>query len=387
MNSPLRIVAYLQLDLEFGRGVLRGVAQHFRQHPGVTVLKFLRPATYQREAILSLKPDGVIAHISSREDERVLLSLGVPVVNVSGVLRHPLLTTVTSDNLAVGRLAMGHFHGRGHRHFAFVGNREHAASRLRSQGFQDAARLLGVNIVPHYYLPHHESDSPYSERLRAGLVRWLRSLPSPVGIFCFTDRVAVDVAAACESAGLRVPDQVAILGTDNDSSRLDFAQVEVSSIQLNTARIGLLATETLHDRILNPDRPATEVVVEPLRINIRQSSNHFAVDDGSVTEALNYISAHLGNPIYVNEIARTVGVSRRSLEMRFRSTLGTSVYAQVQRVRFERVIELMADRAMNLDEIAYSTGFGGAAAFSTMFRRHYKEPPSTYRQRMLAEGG
>jgi LacI family transcriptional regulator len=220
--------------------------------------------------------------------------------------------------------------------------------------------------------------------LQRGLVKWLRALPHPSGVFCFTDRVAVEVAEACARARLKVPEQVAILGTGNDATRLDFAHVEVSSIQLNTLRIGELAAETLHRMISQPDRPPTEILVPPQRISIRRSTDRFAVDDELVAAALDHIIAHVGNPIYVTEVARTVGVSRRSLELHFRRALGTSVYAQVQRVRFERVLELMTDPAMSLDAIAYSTGFGGAAAFSTMFRRHFKAAPSVYRQGLLS---
>lgn len=381
---PPRIVAFLQLDIEYGRGILQGIARHFQQHPEITVLKFMRPTAYRRDTILRLAPDGIIAQVGSREDERVLGALAVPVVNVSGSLRHPALTTVNSDDLGVGRLAFSHFHGRNLRHFAYVGDRTHAASRLRWAGFQEAARQRGAPEVPRYFLPHEESDSPYPERLRRELVAWLRQLPHPVGVFCFTDRVAIEVAEACERARLRVPEQVAILGTGNDATRLDFAHVEVSSIQLNTTRIGHLAAETLHHLIRQPRQPPAEILVPPLRISIRRSTDRFAVDDELVAGALDHISAHVGNPIYVTEIARTAGVSRRSLEMRFRRTLGTSVYAQVQRVRFERVLELMTDPAMSLDAIAYSTGFGGAAAFSTMFRRHFKLAPSVYRQGIIS---
>lgn len=384
-RSPApRIVAFLQLDIEYGRGILQGIARYFQQHPEITVLKFMRPAAYRREAIQRLAPTGIIAQLSSREDERVLGQLAIPVVNVSGILRHPVLTTVNSDDMGVGQLALSHFHGRNLRHFAYVGDRTHAAAKLRWQGFAAAARRLGAPPVPRYFLPHEESDSPYPERLQRGLVKWLRALPHPSGVFCFTDRVAVEVAEACARARLKVPEQVAILGTGNDATRLDFAHVAVSSIQLNTLRIGELAAETLHRMIKQPDRPPTEILVPPQRISIRRSTGRFAVNDELVAGALDHISAHVGNPIYVTDVARTVGVSRRSLEMHFRRVLGTSVYAQVQRVRFERVLELMTDPAMSLDAIAYSTGFGGAAAFSTMFRRHFKTAPSVYRQGLLS---
>jgi LacI family transcriptional regulator len=301
------------------------------------------------------------------------------------MLRFPLLPTVNSDDLAVGHLAAQHFHGRRHRHFAYVGDRYHAAARLRWTGFQQAAKAWGAT-ASHHYLPHDESDAPYPARQRRDLLRWLRQLPRPVGVFCFTDRVAVEVADACERDRLRVPEDVAILGTGNDATRLDFAHVEVSSIQLDTARIGELAAETLHNLLRKPRRQPAEILVPPQRISIRRSTDKLAVEDEVVTHALEHIGTHAGNTIYVDDIARTAGVSRRSLELRFRRALGTSVYDQVQRVRFERVVELLTNPGLSLDEIAFSTGFGSLAAFSRMFRRHFDASPSAYRQSLLGAG-
>ncbi len=386
MKRSLRILAYLQLENEFGRGILRGIAQHFRRHPHVEVLKFIRPPAYSREEILRLSPDGIIAHVPTREDEAVLGKLALPTVNVSGRIRHSVFTTVNSDDREVGRLALQHFYGRNLRHFAYVGDRNHAASRLRWEGYQSAARLIGATAQRHF-LPNVETDAPYPERQRADLARWLKQLDRPVGVFCLTDRVAVEVADACDRASLKIPEDIAVLGTGNDSTRLDFANVEISSIQLDTTRIGELAAETLHDMIRHPGREPTEMLVLPLRISIRRSTEKYAVDDELVAGALDYISSHAGNPVYVEAVARTAGVSRRSLEMRFRRALGTSVYAQVQRIRFERVVALMADPEMSLDEIAYNTGFGGAAAFSTMFRKHFRVAPSAYRQSLFGDRG
>lgn len=383
MGRPLRVLVFVQLDLEYGRGLLRGVARYFRPHRDVTVLKFIKPERYTRDAILRLRPDGVIAQVWGRDNERVLAGLGLPVVNVSGMLRHSLLPTVNSDDVEVGRVALRHLHSRNLRNFAYVGDRHHAASRLRWSGFAEGAQRLGLTPARHF-LPHNETDAPYPAALKSRLRTWVKKLPAPVGVFCFTDRVALEVADACTKVGRKVPDDLAILGTDNDVARLEFSPVAISSVQLDTLRIGELAAQMLHDAMGPRRQSATEILVPPLRVSIRTSTEKLAVDDALVAHAEEYIRLHAGSALYVEDIARQVGVSRRTLEMRFRAALGTSIYEQVQRCRFERVLEMMSDPAMSLDAIAFSMGFGSPSTFSTMFRRHFGAAPSIYRQRLAS---
>jgi LacI family transcriptional regulator len=381
---PRRIAAYLSLATEHGRGILRGIARFFHQQPEVTVFKFSDPRVYDAAALRRLRPDGIIARVATRRNEAVLASLGVPVVNVSGQIATPRLPLVNTDDLRVGQLALQHLHGRAYRQFAYCGSKTHLGSILRYRGFCAEARRLGITAaIPQHILPQGDQNAPYPDTIRARLAAWLQGLPRPIGILGFTDRVALELDEACARLGLRVPEDIAILGIGNDLARVEFAHVALTSIQLNTQQIGVLAAEMLQARMDGRRAPPGETLVSPQKIVTRRSTDRFAVDDEAVALALDHMREHVGNTIYVEEVARAAGVTRRVLELRFRAALGTSVYAEAQRLHFERALELMPEPALTLGEIAYASGFESPSVFASAFRRRHGFTPSEYRRRLL----
>jgi LacI family transcriptional regulator len=387
-SPPRRIAVYLSLSTEHGRGILRGIARFFHRRPEVTVLKFSDPRTYDAAALHRLRVDGIIGRVATRRNETVLATLGVPVVNVSGQIATPRLPLINTDDLKVGQLAFRHLHGRGYRNFAYCGSSTHFGSVLRYRGFGAEARRLGVpGLIPQHNLPQGDQNAPYPDGVRARLSAWLEALPKPMGILGFTDRVALELAEGCNRLGRQVPEDVAILGVGNDPARVDFAHVALSSVQLNTQHIGLLAAEKLQAMMDGaPSAAVEETLVSPQKIVIRPSTDRFAVDDEVVALALDHIREHVGNTIYVDEVARAAGVSRRVLELRFRAALGTSVYAEAQRQHFERALELMAEPGLTLGEIAYAAGFESPSVFASAFRRRHGMTPSAYRCRLTGEG-
>lgn len=381
---PRRIAVYLSLATEHGRGILRGIARFFHQQPEVTVFKFSDPRAYDAAALRRLRPDGIIARVATRRDEGVLAALGVPVVNVSGQVATPRLPLINTDDLRVGRLALQHLHGRAYRQFAYCGSKTHLGSMLRYRGFCAEARRLGIAAaIPQHNLSQGDQNAPYPDITRARLAAWLQGLPRPVGILGFTDRVALEVDEACARLGLRVPEDVAILGVGNDLARVEFAHVALTSIQLNTQQIGVLAAEMLQDRMDGRRDPPGETLVSPQKIVTRRSTDRFAVDDEVVALALDHMREHVGNTIYVEEVARAAGVTRRVLELRFRAALGTSVYAEAQRLHFEHALELMPEPALTLGEIASASGFESLSVFASAFRRRHGVTPSEYRRRLV----
>jgi LacI family transcriptional regulator len=168
----------------------------------------------------------------------------------------------------------------------------------------------------------------------------------------------------------------------NDLARVEFAHVALSSIQLNTQTIGLLAAEKLQAMMDGTDPSPKDILVSPQKIVTRRSTDRFAVDDEVVAVGLDHIREHVGNTIYVEEVARAAGVTRRVLELRFRAALGTSVYEEAQRQHFERALELMAEPTLSLGEIAYASGFESPSVFAYAFRRRHGMAPSEYRKQL-----
>lgn len=386
MSQHLRLAVYLQLHTGFGLGILRGLARYVREQPGIDLIKFPKPTRYDVSAMRALHLDGVIAKISSAEDAAALARLGIPVVNVSGRVATPRMHVLNTDDLRVGEMACGHFTRRGYRAVAYCGPPHHRASRLRQQGLETSAQAAGC-AFHHYALRRSDEASAYPAPTRRALAAWLKSLPHPVGVLAFTDYVAIELAEAAGLAGLRVPDQVAILGVGNDLTRLDFAHTEVSSIELPTQQIGYRAAELLLAMIRGERPPPTETLFNPPKIATRRSTDHFAVADEAVALALDYMREHQGNAIYVDDIAHAAALSRRALEKRFSRAMGTTIYGMVQRLQQERAQELLADQNLNLEEVACASGYTDARHLCMAFRRRLGQPPSTYRRGLKSKPG
>ena len=375
-----RVGILLSIETEHWHGVLRGLAEGFRETPNVQVVKIARPDRFEAAQLQRLRLDGIITRVGSADDEGRLLAAGVPVVNVSGRYATQRMNQVINDDERVGRLAAAFIRRRAFEHLGFCGVEGHRSSQLRQDGFAEHLKTEGI-VAPRKLLPEMPEGDAVSPELVEEIAAWLKPLAKPLGLFCFNDAVARAVAEACESVRLRIPDDVAVLGVDNEDIPLGFSAVGLSSLVLNQREIGYRAAKRLVALLDDPELPHVTDRVPPVKIVARGSTDKLAVDDEVVAEALDYIADHLGNVIYVNEIARAVGVSRRSLEMRFRSALDTSVYAEVQRQQLERAeILLIENPKVTIAEVAYACGFQDARHLSVVCRRKLGCTPGSLRR-------
>ena len=386
--SAIHLAAILILENEYGHGILRGIGE-FARLPSLTqvhVLKFSKTDRFDEAFLHGLDVDGLIVKVSHPDEEEMLLRLGMPVVNISGQVRTPRLMTVMSDDRLVGKLAAQYFLRRRLRHLAYCGGILHRSSIERRDGFVEGAEgragRIHVHVVP---APAEMKLQP--ERMRRLLGDWLARLPKPVGIFAFSDFVAYEIAMAVEEAGLRCPEDVAILGVGNDVTHLGLSAIEISSIELNTRQIGWMAAEQVTGMITGARKSAAEpapLLIKPLKIVTRRSTDRYAVQDETVSQALDFIRENAGNTIYVDDVVRAVATSRRTLEMRFRNTLGTSIYQIVQRTHVDRAAELLARPDLTLEEVAYLSGHENARHLCLAFRRLMKTTPASHRRALAS---
>jgi LacI family transcriptional regulator len=374
-----RIGIMLSIETEHWHGVLQGLADGFRAAPDVQVVKVARPAVLAARGLRKLHLDGLITRVASRAEEDAVLDLGIPVLNVSGRYHATRIDNVFNDDVRVGQMAAAFFQRRGFKHFGYCGVQQHRSSRLRQRGFEVELQTNGIASAALVLPELPEGDAPSLRAVRR-LMNWLRKQQKPLALFGFNDAVARAVAEACTEVELAIPDDVAILGVDNDDIQLGFAAVALSSIELNRQQIGLVAARTMLKHLRESDFGSAAQRVPPLKIVGRGSTDKMAVDDEVVAEALDYITEHLANAIYVDEIAREVGVSRRSLEIRFRSALQTSVYAEVQRQQLDRARVLLQENPrMTIAEVAYACGFQDARHLSVVCRKKLDCTPGSLR--------
>jgi len=260
-------------------------------------------------------PHGIIAHLDDAKVARAILRLGRPVVDTACMLKGLGVPTVDVDHTAVARLAADHFLTRGYRNFGYFGSRLAHYSQVRLAGFRAAVERAGFEVHSCHveYLPRL-SDRASWKSANAQVRQWLRELAKPVAVLADHDVAAHDLADMCQLLGLRVPDDVAILGVDNDELECQLAFPPLSSVVIPAERIGFEAAKRL-DRMLSGRRVSDDVVYLPsVHIVTRHSTSMFAVDEPIVTAALHYIRNHLTEPLNVGRIAAEVVVRRRVLE-------------------------------------------------------------------------
>jgi LacI family transcriptional regulator len=311
-----------------------------------------------------------------------LAALKRPVVNVSRALADLPFPRVGVQEGQVGRLVAEHLLQRGFRHLAFVGSSEFSYSLQREAGFREVLLAAG-HALARYETP---ADSLLVTRRRPWsadprLRRWLLDLPKPVAIFGCNDQCGVQLAEACREADLRVPEDVALVGVDNDDLLCELARPALSSVGIPAEQIGYEAAALL-DRLLQGAAPPAEpVLLPPLGLIVRQSSDVVAIEDRDVAAALCFIRDHAHVPLAVPDVLRAVPVSRRALERRARQAIGRTLGDEIRRVHLERAKNLLSGTDMPMNDVAQHSGFSSAKHFCTVFHQELGCTPTLYRRR------
>jgi LacI family transcriptional regulator len=281
---------------------------------------------------------------------------------------------VRTDDAAAARLAFEHLRERGFRHFAFCGFNGADYSDIRRGNF---ARLVGEGgLRCHRFAPpqrpHRASTLKYEEQgLKDGdlVARWLEELPKPVGLMACNDIRGQQVLNACRATGMLVPDEVAVIGVDNDEVLCELSDPPLSSVVPNTERIGYEAA-TLLDRMMRGRKPPSQpIVVEPAGIVTRRSTEVLAIEDRHIAAAVRFIREHACEGVDVGDVLRAVPLSRSTLERRFGREVGRSPKEEILRVRLNRAKQLLTETDFPLSVVAEKVGLVHAEYLSVIFKK------------------
>lgn len=361
--------------------VLQGISAYMQHHPGwrYVLIDGEGLGDPQNAGHGDLRPcDGIITILTSHEATKIYRKLKKPLVQIHRKLPLEEAPSVEVNDLQVGRLAVAHFVECGLKSLAYYGFQDFS-SKQRLAGFieavqnqKDKALQLKVNAPDIFYRRMF---------LTKRIVNWIRKLPKPVGILAFNDQLAGRIMGVCQRFGISVPGEVAVLGVDNLSTLEQFAVVSLSTIDPNVPRLGYEAAALL-DRLLagNPP-PSKPILVEPLGVVARESTNITASSDPQLAEVLRQIHAQACEGGSVDEILKKTVASRRTIELHFRKTLGRTPAQEIRRVRLEQVRQLLADSQMSLVEIAVRTGFEHASHMCSAFRKAFGQTPTEYRHK------
>jgi LacI family transcriptional regulator len=377
----VHIALLVDTATSWGRRLITGVTSYSRQVGPWSIWIEDHGQDEQLRLPPGWRGDGVIARVTSTEMARQLKRAHVPVVNISGVqLPSANFPRVTSDAHAVGRLAVQEFLNRGFRNLAYVdgSNRSYISSRY--EAFNEFAKRAGH--MTFHYSAERRAKFPTWEAQQTDLMRWLRELPKPVGITTFASRRGNEIIDACRRAKVAVPDEVAVLGGDNDEVICEASHPPLSGVIIPSEQMGFEAAALLHRLMHGKKPPKKPILIQPTGIVTRRSTDVLAIDDVDVATAIRVIREHAVEGIRVEEILREVAISRSSLERRFHQILGRSPAAELQRVRLEAAKRLLAESDMTMFDVAAASGFGSAEYMSFVFHRSLRLTPAKFRTAM-----
>ena len=360
------VLVFVETSREFGRGLLHGIAKYSRLHGHWRV--------YQRPVALDsslpdwrdMRIDGAIAR-----DVRVAQGLtrsSFPVVFVQHSRDiYESFPGIITDARSIGRMAAEHFLDRGFLDFAFCGFDQFVWSRNRERFFRQRLEEEGFRV--HIYVQSKTRGRRLWKNEQHVLAKWLTSLPRPVALMACNDDRALQVVEACKLAGLHVPDEIAVLGVDNDVLVCDLSDPPISSIALTTEAAGYAAAELL-DRLMRGEKMTGQrIVVFATHIVTRTSTDITAVTDREVAAAVRFIRQHAEGAMQVGDVVNATTVSRRVLENRFRVALRRSIHQEIQRMRVNHIIQLLVGTDMTIKEIARRSGFESPWHIARYFRR------------------
>lgn len=331
--------------------------------------------------------DGIISRLESNDVANAVESLSLPTVDLRGIYRLPGGAVFDTDPAATAALAAEHLLERGFRNLAYCGFPNVAFSTRRGDAFVEYLRERAIEAWSYESSPNSKSrpggplaQERYGEMHVDHLVPWLRGLPKPAGIMACNDVRGRQIVTACEIANLKVPEEIAVIGVDNDEVICELSNPPLSSVIPDTYRLGYEGAKLL-DRIMNQIEPPPEetILIPPKGVQTRLSSDFLAIPDPELAAALTYIRENACEGINVDDVIEYCQISRSTLERRFIKYLGLGPKEHIQRMRFERVKTLLRETDYDLFQIARLTGFRTTAHLVSAFKSRSGTTPGQYR--------
>jgi LacI family transcriptional regulator len=372
-KSPIRRVGLLRDGM--GHALASSILDYGRETDHWQFVGKGDTPLFEIDDLADLALDGIIGVFDDRVTVDAIATSGIKAVNVSTNADHPTLPLVGHDDQAIGRMGAEYLLGRGFRELAFFADTNEWLTHARLSAFREVIEDAGRPCHARTFAAG--SVANFSVRDQVG--RWLEELPKPIAIMTHMDYLARVTVNAAVRLGLRVPDDVAVLGVNNDRWTSILAMHSVSSIELDRHRQGLLAAETL-DGLMAGGQPPPPRFIPPVGVVTRQSTDITLVEDEMVMSALSYIREHCTSGIIVEDVLDHVEVSRRNLELRMKRAVGMTPQVAIYRAQIERVKGMLSATGRPIESIARECGFSAPARLNEVFKRLTGMTPGQYRQ-------
>jgi LacI family transcriptional regulator len=381
----------LPIALVFGRDrdscsdALRGIRRYALERDNWALVSIF-PHRRLAESLGSLRPAGIIVNAAYPGIVDILRKASRPVVTITASVADSHFSYITFDEASIGVLAANHLLECGLRSFGYFGPPWCGPDSEREGGFCQTLRRL--SYVPAVCYTRPSGSNPHGGTFvsKKHICQWVRQLPKPAGVFAPNDMWALWLCGVCKQEGIKVPEDIAIIGAGNDELMCELSQPSLSSIAIPAERIGYEAAALLDRLIKREPMPSEPVLLSAAGVVTRQSTDVLAVTDPDLVTAVNFMREHISEPFAVEDVLQHVALQRRAFERKFREALGRSPAQEIRRMRIARAKTLLTgDNQMKMESIAQHCGFSSAVQFFAAFHQATGMTPTDYRITMKQE--
>jgi LacI family transcriptional regulator len=381
-----RILLFMGTERKVGRDILTGIVKYADIHGPWQFYSplpfYVAPLTKKAmiEDIIEWKPNGaiLIEHEKKYPFEEIL-KLAIPtIVTYASRPNNPHYPTLSTDNETVGNMGAAYFMEHGFRNYAFCGYKDMPWSKERLESFSRKVKSCGHHF-DYYEFGGFRKHLSW-EKEHDALKKWLLALDKPVGLMACNDDYARDILTACQSVGIRIPDEIAILGVDNEELTCRICTPPLSSVNIDFERLGYDTAELMDSLLHGEPMKGQNLKAKPTHIEIRASSDIIAIEDIHLATAIRFIRENALKSIQVQDVAEAACISRRSLEIRFQKWIGHTIHRELLRVRVNKLAEMMLTSNLPLSKILYKQGFTDKHV-ARWFKTELGMTPSEFREK------
>ncbi len=380
-----RLILLTDFTEAFAHNLLRGILEYSRGREPWVVCR-MPPSykhTYGIPGVLKWakkwEADTIIAQFDDNDEVELFRQNGIVALAQDFKSRFTTIPNITSEYQRTGQIAADFFLQKGFRNFAFYGYKDVVWSEERCMGFRDriAEKGFGGSFFEYQKQPlenlwYYESEP---------LVNWIKSLPHPVALMACDDTQGNKIMEVCQILGIKIPEEIAVLGVDNDEIICSLSEPPLSSVSLNIVKGGYEAAQLIDKLKKDRDAVYEDVIIQPITIVNRLSTDIYATDNPAILTALKYIHQNLANSISVKDIVKQVPLSRRLLEIRFRQATGQSIYQYMSDLRIERFSQLLLASDAPIADLAMEVGFPDSKNLARQFKVWKGCTPLEYRKK------
>jgi LacI family transcriptional regulator len=382
VKQKLKVAVLADVSRAYDRDILTGFANFNRIHDRFIFFSF-SPKYIQGnnqaalvDRVIAWKPDGILTREIDGFEQ--LLDLDIPLIIAPHTCLYKDKINLWGSNKAVGEAAADYFISKGYRNYAFLGFRNFQWSSERQAGYIERLNNVGYYVNAHIF----DDRTLLWEQLPARLTDWLPKLERPCAVFSATDELNIHLLEAAKELGLKVPDDLSVLGVDNDAMICDMASPTLSSIEHDARLAGFQAATALSRWIEFGEKPAADIIAGDAKVITRNSTSALAVEDEQVRAALHFIANESpSKEISVDDVVKATVVSRRVLEIKFQQMIKSSILEEIKKARITRIKFLLEDSDLTIQQIAAEMNFNNPDNITRYFRQSMGVSPREYRNR------